>query len=77
MPVSFSISLAPISLREETRKSEPNSAFASTAIPRSTLAFKEWIAVSAAIPETIASEKTTRRSRCERLSRHAIRQTQG
>ncbi|MDB4570742.1 MAG: hypothetical protein QNL77_07945 [Akkermansiaceae bacterium] len=46
-------------------------------MPRSTLVFNEWIAVSAAMPETIAREKITNRTRCERLSRHAIRQTQG
>lgn len=60
--------------REEICKSDPNNDFACVSIPFCTLALSEWIATSAAIPETMASEKITNRSRWVRLSRQAIRQ---
>ena len=63
--------------REEICKSDPSSAFAWVSIPVCTLAFSEWIATSAAMPDTIASAKITSRTRCDRLSRHAIRQVHG
>src|SRR5258708_5032245 len=70
---SFAMASAGMGLREEICKSEPSSVFAWVAMPDCTLALREWIATSAAMPETRAREKMARRWRCARLSRHAMR----
>src|SRR5688572_4899998 len=63
--------------REETWTSEPRSDLACASIPLCTLALSEWIATSAATPETMARAKMASRRRCVLLSRQAIRHVHG
>ena len=75
--MSFASASGGIGLREEMCRSEPSSAFAWVSMPVCTLALREWIATSAAMPATMASEKSARRCRCVRLSRQAMRHVHG